>query len=87
MDVGGGAVHLEFFQGPLEFSLLSLLPVGSENVTVHFLHGTLEPWARAALFLEELAPFVVLFGRGLGLYLRRLAARLIRGVFAHDLVK
>ena len=83
MDVGGGAVHLELFQGPLEFSSLSLLPIGSENVTIHFLHRSLKNWSRAVLLLEELVPFAAFLGRGIGLYVQRLAARLIRSVFAH----
>ena len=87
MDVGGGAVHLELFQGPLEFSSLCLLPIGLKNVPVHFLHGTLEIWARAVLLLEELVPFAALLGRGLGLYIRRLAARLIRSAFTHGSIE
>ena len=87
MDVGGGAVHLELFQGPLEFSSLSLLPIGSKNMTIHFLHGSLKNWGRAVLLLEELVPFAALLSRGIGLYVRRLAARLICSVFANGSVE
>ena len=87
MDVGGGAVHLELFQSPLEFSSLCLLPVGLKNVSVHFFHGTLEIRSRAVLLLEELVPFAALPGRGMGLYLRCLATRLIRSALAHVLVE
>ena len=87
MDVGGGAVHLELFQGPLEFSPLCLLPVGLKNVPVHFFHGSLEVGSRAVLLPEELVPFAALPGRDVGLHLRRLATRLVCGVLAHILVE
>ena len=83
MDVGGGAVHLELFQRPLELSSLSLFPIGPKNVTVHFLHGSLKNWGRAVLLLEELVPSAAFLSRGIGLYVRRLAARLVRSVFTH----
>jgi len=83
LDVGGGAVYLELFQRPLELSSLSLLPIGSKNVTVHFLHGSLKNWGRAVLLLEELVPSAAFLSRGIGLYVRSLAARLIRSVFTH----
>ena len=83
MDVGCGAVHLELFQRPLELSSLSLFPIGPKNVAVHFLHGSIKNWGCAVLFLEELVPSAVFLSRGIGLYVRRLAARLVRNVFTH----
>ena len=83
MDVGGGAVHLELFQRPLELPSLSLFPIGSKYVTVHFLHGSLKNWGHAVLLLEELVPSAAFLSRDIGLYVRRQAARLVRSVFTH----
>ena len=54
---------------------------------VHFFHGSLEVGSRAVLLPEKLVPFAALPGRGMGLYLRCLATRLIRSALAHVLVE